>query len=79
MVKEVAVYLYPPQGGGVQIIKSLQGEIPVPVPHIQYSKVRGNPEVTHYNGYWAIRFTTRTGEIVESNLPYTVVETITGD
>jgi hypothetical protein len=68
MATEITVQLFPAAGGGVQVANTPQGPIPVPIPFMSYERVR---EIVNWdqNG---IRFVTRAGDEIMSNIPYLV-------
>ena len=75
MAKRYTVYLWPPQGGGVQAISTgrIGEQMMVPIPFSEYKRVRTVPEVFEVRGMPEIRFTNQDGHEVRSNLPYTIV------
>ena len=76
MAKRYTVYLWPPQGGGVQAVVSTgrTGEqVMVPIPFCKYERLRSMPEILDVKGMTEIRFVNQSGHEVRSNLPYTIV------
>ena len=75
MAKRYSVYLWPPQGGGVQSISTgrIGEQTLVPIPFCEYKRVRTVPEVFDVRGVPEIRFTNQSGHEIRSNLPYTIL------
>lgn len=71
MEYDIKVFLWPPAGGGIQMIQVPGGPVPVPIPFCQYDGVRDEPKI-HDRGS-IIMFTNRAGEMVTSNLPFTII------
>lgn len=69
MAEEITVELFPPNPPGYAVQNTPQGPLPVPLAAIPYRGVR-DVEVDDLGK--VITFTERTGDRIESNLPFVV-------